>query len=44
MKGSKRVFNLKCENKTEYDEWVSKLKHSIKTSLGLQKELKMDFY
>ena len=35
MKGSKRVFNLRCANELDFGQWSSKLRHSINSSLGL---------
>lgn len=42
--GSNRVFNLRCANLDEYSRWRKRLTHSINTSLGKLKEIKLDIY
>ena len=32
MVGAKRVFNLKCCYRSDFDNWSAKLKHAISTS------------
>ena len=42
--GSKRVFNLRCQDPQAYDTWMVKLKHSIFSSNGFKKKLSMNMY
>lgn len=42
--GSNRVFNLKCSENSDFVTWKRKLGHSINTSLGKIKEIKLDRY
>lgn len=42
--GSNRVFNLRCANDVDYNNWIKKLNHSINSSIGKQKKLTMELY
>ena len=42
--GSERIFNLKCSSQDNYMIWQKRLRHSIKSSLGKIKEIRLDKY
>jgi len=44
MKGSNRIFHLRCNTKDSYEIWKEKLQHSIGESAGKNKKLTMDMY
>lgn len=44
LMGSNRVFNLRFQDEKSFKEWQRKLRHSINTSLGKIKELRLDNY
>ena len=44
IQGSNRVFNLKCDTFESFEIWQKKLKRSINTSVGKQRELSMEMY
>ena len=44
LKGSKRSFIMKCNNKEEFDQWKEKLTHAISNSNGKVKGLAINEY
>lgn len=44
IKGSNRVFNLRCSKIDQYLAWIRRFHHTIGTSNGVIKELKISRY
>ena len=44
IKGSNRVFNLRCANVVQYLDWIKRLTHAIVASNGVIKKLQLSDY
>jgi hypothetical protein len=44
IKGSKRVFNMRCTSQEQFQLWQRKLRYTINSSIGKLKELTIESY